>query len=58
MYLDSTFDLIVLDFVGKDATESFEDIGHSEEARYIIEKYRIGELDEAVSGITREGHGK
>lgn len=36
--------------VGKDATESFEDIGHSDEAREILEKYLIGELDEAVSG--------
>lgn len=35
--------------VGKDATESFEDIGHSDEAREILEKYLIGELDEAVS---------
>lgn len=37
--------------VGKDATESFEDIGHSDEAREILEKYLIGELDEAVSGL-------
>lgn len=35
--------------VGKDATEAFEDIGHSDEAREILEKYLIGELDEAVS---------
>jgi cytochrome b involved in lipid metabolism len=34
---------------GKDATESFEDIGHSDEAREILEKYHIGELDAAVS---------
>ncbi|ORZ20754.1 cytochrome b5-like heme/steroid binding domain-containing protein [Absidia repens] len=38
---------VLLDEAGKDATESFEDIGHSEEARFILEKYLIGELDEA-----------
>lgn len=36
-------------YVGKDATESFEDIGHSDEAREILSKYLVGELDEAVS---------
>ena len=40
--------------VGKDATEAFEDIGHSDEAREILEKYLIGELDEAVSIEKRE----
>jgi cytochrome b involved in lipid metabolism len=35
--------------IGKDATEAFEDIGHSDEAREILEKYFVGELDEAVS---------
>ncbi|KAI9310130.1 cytochrome b5 [Dichotomocladium elegans] len=38
---------VLLDEAGKDATESFEDIGHSDEAREILEKYLIGELDEA-----------
>lgn len=33
---------------GKDATEAFEDIGHSDEAREILEKYYIGELEEKV----------
>lgn len=36
-------------FLGKDATESFEDIGHSDEAREILEKYYVADLDEAVS---------
>ncbi|KAG2180904.1 hypothetical protein INT43_008484 [Umbelopsis isabellina] len=34
-------------FLGKDATESFEDIGHSDEAREILEKYYVADLDEA-----------
>ncbi|SAM06237.1 hypothetical protein [Absidia glauca] len=38
---------VLLDEAGKDATESFEDIGHSDEAREILEKYHIGELDAA-----------
>ncbi|CAO3625232.1 unnamed protein product [Cunninghamella blakesleeana] len=37
---------VLLDEAGKDATESFEDIGHSDEAREILEGYLIGELDE------------
>ncbi|KAI9494713.1 cytochrome b5 [Zychaea mexicana] len=39
---------VLLDEAGKDATEAFEDIGHSDEAReYYLSKYLIGELDEA-----------
>lgn len=34
--------------LGKDATEAFEDIGHSDEAREILEKYYVGELEEKV----------
>ncbi|KAI9493577.1 cytochrome b5-like heme/steroid binding domain-containing protein [Zychaea mexicana] len=37
---------VLLDESGKDATEAFEDIGHSDEAREILEKYLVGELDE------------
>jgi len=39
----------VYNALGKDATEAFEDIGHSDEAREILEKYLVGTLDEAVS---------
>ncbi|KAL9537246.1 hypothetical protein MBANPS3_011949 [Mucor bainieri] len=38
--------------LGKDATEAFEDIGHSDEARKILEKYLIGTLDEASQNST------
>ncbi|KAG2216148.1 hypothetical protein INT45_003774 [Circinella minor] len=38
---------VLLDEAGKDATEAFEDIGHSDEAReFYLAKYEIGELDE------------
>lgn len=32
---------------GKDATDEFEDAGHSKTARELMEEYFIGELDEA-----------
>ncbi|KAI9469803.1 MAG: cytochrome b5 [Benjaminiella poitrasii] len=38
---------VLLDEAGKDATEAFEDIGHSDEAREMLEQYLIGTLDEA-----------
>lgn len=44
-------EILIFEWLGKDATESFEDIGHSDEAREILEKYLIGTLDEAVSDI-------
>ncbi|CEG81673.1 Putative Cytochrome b5 [Rhizopus microsporus] len=39
---------VLIDEAGKDATEAFEDIGHSDEAREMLDKYQIGVLDEAV----------
>ncbi|KAI9358049.1 cytochrome b5 [Pilaira anomala] len=35
----------IYDEAGKDATESFEDIGHSDEARELLEQFYIGDLD-------------
>ncbi|CAO0803568.1 unnamed protein product [Mucor circinelloides] len=43
---------VLLDEAGKDATEAFEDIGHSDEAREILEKYLVGTLDEASQNST------
>lgn len=34
--------------VGKDATESFEDVGHSTDARELMKDYYIGDLHEVV----------
>jgi cytochrome b involved in lipid metabolism len=31
-------------FIGIDATEAFEDIGHSEDARLMLKDYYLGEL--------------
>ncbi|KAF8929804.1 hypothetical protein BGZ58_008678 [Dissophora ornata] len=41
---------VLLDEAGKDATESFEDVGHSEEARDIMNKMYVGEFKEDNSG--------
>lgn len=32
-------------FIGKDATEDFEDAGHSKSARELLDEFCIGELD-------------
>ncbi|XP_015181349.1 PREDICTED: cytochrome b5 isoform X2 [Polistes dominula] len=37
---------VVLEHAGKDGTEPFEDIGHSSDARAMMEPYKIGELVE------------
>ncbi|XP_028048423.1 cytochrome b5 isoform X2 [Monomorium pharaonis] len=37
---------VLLEQNGRDATEPFEDIGHSTDARQMMEKYKIGELVE------------
>ncbi|KAK9326267.1 putative cytochrome b5 protein [Lipomyces orientalis] len=36
---------VLLDVGGMDATDAFEDVGHSEEARKILDELCIGELD-------------
>ncbi|XP_028761946.1 cytochrome b5-like [Neltuma alba] len=38
-------DEVVLLATGKDATDEFEDAGHSQSARELMEKFCIGELD-------------
>lgn len=37
---------VLLEQAGKDATEAFEDVGHSSDARDMMKKYKIGELVE------------
>lgn len=38
--------IIILFHTGRDATESFEDVGHSTDARELMKDYYIGELHE------------
>ncbi|KAI0391095.1 cytochrome b5 [Xylariaceae sp. FL0594] len=35
---------VLLDVGGQDASEAFEDVGHSDEARETLEKFYVGEL--------------
>jgi cytochrome b involved in lipid metabolism len=35
---------VIMDVSGQDATEAFEDVGHSDEAREILAAYKIGTL--------------
>ncbi|KAI7862551.1 cytochrome b5-like heme/steroid binding domain-containing protein [Spinellus fusiger] len=46
---------ILVDEGGKDATESFNDIGHSPEAIKMLEAYYIGDVDSAVSDRVMSG---
>ncbi|CAN0922688.1 Cytochrome b5 isoform E [Linum grandiflorum] len=38
-------DEVLLSATGKDATNDFEDVGHSDSAREMMDKYYIGEID-------------
>lgn len=38
---------MLLEQAGKDATESFEDVGHSTDARELMKRYKIGEVIES-----------
>ncbi|KAL1960359.1 hypothetical protein VTO42DRAFT_8319 [Malbranchea cinnamomea] len=38
---------VLLDVAGQDSTEAFEDVGHSDEAREILEGLRVGTLKRA-----------
>ncbi|KAK6354859.1 hypothetical protein TWF696_003990 [Orbilia brochopaga] len=40
---------VLLDVAGQDATEAFEDVGHSDEAREILSGYLIGDLKRSAN---------
>ena len=46
----------MLDVGGQDATEAFEDVGHSDEAREILEGLKVGILKRQVSNHTPSAH--
>ncbi|CAN6842327.1 unnamed protein product [Brassica oleracea] len=46
-------DEVLLSSTGKDATNDFEDVGHSDTARDMMEKYYIGEIDSSSVPKTR-----
>lgn len=39
--------------VGKDGTNDFEDVGHSDSAREMMDKYYIGEIDASTVPLKR-----
>lgn len=41
---------VLLDVAGQDATEAFEDVGHSDEAREILAGIEVGTLKRVVCG--------
>ncbi|EOA28116.1 hypothetical protein CARUB_v10024300mg [Capsella rubella] len=41
-------DDVLLSSTGKDATDDFEDVGHSESAREMMEQYYVGEIDQTT----------
>ncbi|KAK9318947.1 cytochrome b5-like heme/steroid binding domain-containing protein [Lipomyces orientalis] len=46
---------VLMDVAGKDATDVFEDVGHSDEARLFLEGLRIGKLktEENIDSIAK-----
>ncbi|XP_004490217.1 cytochrome b5 [Cicer arietinum] len=48
-------DDVILAATGRDATEDFEDAGHSKSARELMEQYYIGEFDTSVPISTKKG---
>ncbi|XP_039054764.1 cytochrome b5-like [Hibiscus syriacus] len=47
-------DDVVLVATGKDATDDFEDAGHSESAKELMQSFCIGELDTSSSPVSPE----
>jgi cytochrome b involved in lipid metabolism len=45
---------VLIEQSGKDATESFEDVGHSSDARDLMKQYLIGELEEEDKKKTKK----
>ena len=46
---------VLLDVGGQDATEAFEDVGHSDEAREILNGLLVGDLKRSVR-FNRKSH--
>ena len=40
---------VLIDEGAKDATGPFDDVGHSDDARELLEKYYVGDVDPAVN---------
>ncbi|KAF8394114.1 hypothetical protein HHK36_020319 [Tetracentron sinense] len=47
-------DDVLLSATGKDATDDFEDVGHSNNAREMMEEYYVGSIDSSTIPTKRE----
>lgn len=45
---------VLLEQAGKDATESFEDVGHSSDARGMMIRYKVGEVIDSERTVVPE----
>lgn len=45
IYIYICCNISIPNYIGKDATDDFEDVGHSDDAREQMQKYYIGEVD-------------
>jgi len=45
---------VILDVAGQFASDPFEDVGHSEDARELLDQYLIGELPEEEHEVVRD----
>ncbi|ADV25287.1 cytochrome b5 [Cryptococcus gattii E566] len=48
-------DEVLLEEAGRDATEAFEDVGHSDEARDMLKKMYLGEFQGEKKGKAKKG---
>ncbi|XP_030533923.1 cytochrome b5 [Rhodamnia argentea] len=46
-------DEVLLSATGKDATDDFEDVGHSSSARAMMDEYLLGDIDSSTIPTTR-----
>ncbi|PZC73667.1 cytochrome b5 [Helicoverpa armigera] len=70
VYKDAVYDLTnyldehpggadtILEEAGQDATSAFDDIGHSSDARVVLQKYKIGEIIEEEKRFDANGKKK
>jgi cytochrome b involved in lipid metabolism len=49
---------VLLEQAGKDATEHFEDVGHSTDARTMMKDYLVGELNDEDKTNSQDGGAK
>ncbi|KAJ2818448.1 Cytochrome b5 type B (outer mitochondrial membrane) [Coemansia furcata] len=47
---------VILEHAGIDATEAFEDIGHSDDARDLLKEYFIGDLEVEYQAACRQSY--